>query len=188
LCTVPLKVIHIIPRYFGKRSKFSVELYFWRRSCRFIGETFLRILYRCIASKNRILNRLYRFIARKICLYRQEYRFIAQNLTNFIASSVQENFCLVFSIASSVTKILANKIVSLYSIFFSKIVYLYRFKRYIFEYRCPTLHRTNMRLTLKNLDSVTNCFPYHTSITHTFFVLYFWGWQRESLFPSAECS
>jgi hypothetical protein len=30
-----------------------------------------------------------------------------------------------------VTKILANKIVSLYSIFFSKIVYLYRFKRYI---------------------------------------------------------
>jgi hypothetical protein len=74
-------------------------------------------------------------------LYRQEYRFIAQNLTNFIASSVQENFCLVFSIASSVTKILANKIVSLYSIFFSKIVYLYRFKRYIFEYRCPTLER-----------------------------------------------
>jgi hypothetical protein len=139
LCTVPLKVIHIIPRYFGKRSKFSVELYFWRRSCCFIGETFLRILYRCIASKNRILNRLYRFIATKICLYRQEYRFIAQNLTNFIASSVQENFCLVFSIASSVTKILANKIVSLYSIFFSKIVYLYRFKQYIFEYRCPPL-------------------------------------------------
>ncbi len=52
---------------------------------------------------------------------------------------MQENFCLVFSIASSVTKILANKIVSLYSIFFSKIVYPYRFKRYIFEYRCPTL-------------------------------------------------
>ncbi len=70
---------------------------------------------------------MYRFIARKICLYRQEYRFIAQNLTNFIASSVQENFCLVFSFASTVTKILANKIVSLYSIFFSKIVYLYRF-------------------------------------------------------------
>ncbi len=36
-------------------------------------------------------------------------------------------------------KILANKIVSLYSIFFSKIVYLYRFNRYIFEYRCPPL-------------------------------------------------
>ncbi len=36
---------------------------------------------------------------------------------------------MVFSIASSVTKILANKIVSLYSIFFSKIVYLYGFKR-----------------------------------------------------------
>jgi len=60
-------------------------------------------------------------------------------LTNFIASSVQENFYLVFSIASSVTKIFANKIVSLYSIFFSKIVYLYRFKWYIFEYRCPPL-------------------------------------------------
>jgi hypothetical protein len=103
---------------------------------------YLRILYRCIASKNRFLNRLCRFIARKICLYRQKCRFIAQNLTNFIASSVQENCCLVFPIASSVTKILANKIVSLYSIFFSKIVYLYRFKRYIFEYRCPTLLMT----------------------------------------------
>jgi hypothetical protein len=39
---------------------------------------------------------------------------------DFIAASVQENFCLVFSIASSVTKILANKIVSLYSIFSQK--------------------------------------------------------------------
>jgi hypothetical protein len=38
-----------------------------------------------------------------------------------------------------VTKILAKKIVSLYLIFFSKIMYLYRFKRYIFEYRCPPL-------------------------------------------------
>ncbi len=100
---------------------------------------YLRILYRCIASKYRFLNRLYRFIARKICLYRQKCRFIAQHLTNFIASSVHENCCLVFSIASSVTKILANIIVSLYSIFFSKIVYLYRFKRYIFENRCPPL-------------------------------------------------
>jgi hypothetical protein len=34
---------------------------------------------------------------------------------------------------------LANKIVSHYSIFFSKIVYLYRFNRYIFLYRCPPL-------------------------------------------------
>ncbi len=72
-------------------------------------------------------------------MYRQKCRFIAQHLTNFIASSVQENCCLVFSIASSVTKILANIIVSLYSVFFSKIVYLYRFKRYIFENRCPPL-------------------------------------------------
>ncbi len=37
---------------------------------------------------------------------------------------------------------MVKKIVSLYPIFFSKIVYLYRFKRYIFEYRCPTLGYT----------------------------------------------
>ncbi len=54
-----------------------------------------------------------------------------------IASSVQENFLSVFSIASSVKKTLPYKIVSLYSIFFSKIVC--RFNRYIFEYRCPSL-------------------------------------------------
>jgi hypothetical protein len=54
-----------------------------------------------------------------------------------IASSVQENFFSVFSIASSVKKTLPFKIVSLYSIFFSKIVYQYRL--YIFEYRCPSL-------------------------------------------------
>jgi hypothetical protein len=48
-------------------------------------------------------------------------------------------FFLFFSITTSVKKILANKIVSLYSIFFSKIVYLYRFNQYIFEYRCPPL-------------------------------------------------
>jgi hypothetical protein len=65
---------------------------------------------------------------------------------------VQENFYLVFSIASSVTKILANKIVSLYSIFFSKIVYLYRFKRYIFEYRCPPLVPSHHRF-FKNSSS-----------------------------------
>jgi hypothetical protein len=69
----------------------------------------------------------------------------SQIWSDLIASSVQENFCLVFSIASSVTKILANKIVSLYSIFFSKIWYLYRFKRYIFEYRCPPLGRKAVR-------------------------------------------
>jgi hypothetical protein len=56
-----------------------------------------------------------------------------------IASSVQENFFSVFSIASSAKKTFPFKIVSLYSIFFSKIVYQYRFNRYIFEYRCPSL-------------------------------------------------
>ena len=84
-----------------------------------------KIMYRCIASKNRFLNRLYRFIAR--------------NLATCIASSPGKSYYLEICIASSVTKILAQKIVSLYSIFFSKIVYLYRFKRYIFEYRCPPL-------------------------------------------------
>ncbi len=44
---------------------------------------------------------------------------------DFIGSSVQENFCSVFSIVSLVKKILPNKIVSLYSIFFSRIVYRY---------------------------------------------------------------
>ncbi len=123
----------------------DISLYL-QRLCRFIGETFGDIegtfgyCGYCIAAslqKTGFLTN--RFIARKICLLRQKCCFITQNWSNFIASSVQENLCLVFSIASSVTKILANKIVSLYSIFFSKIVYLYRFKRYIFEYRCPPL-------------------------------------------------
>jgi hypothetical protein len=48
-------------------------------------------------------------------------------------------FFPVFSIASSMKKMLPNKIVSLYSIFFSKIVYQYRFNRYISEYRCPPM-------------------------------------------------
>jgi hypothetical protein len=52
---------------------------------------------------------------------------------------MQENFLSVFSIASSVKKTLPYKIVSLYSIFFSKIVCQYRFNWYIFEYRCPSL-------------------------------------------------
>jgi hypothetical protein len=70
------------------------------------------------------------------------YRFIgAGKLFSVfsIASSVQENLLSVFSIASSVKKTLPYKIVSLYSIFFSKIVRQYRFNRYIFEYRCPSL-------------------------------------------------
>ncbi len=50
---------------------------------------------------------------------------------------MRENF---LSVASSVKKIFPNKIVSLYSIFFSKIVYQYRFNRYIFEYRCPPMY------------------------------------------------
>ncbi len=70
------------------------------------------------------------------------YRFIgAGKLFSVfsIASSVQEKFFLAFSIASLVKKNFLNKIVLLYSIFFSKIVFRYRFNRYIFEYRCPSL-------------------------------------------------
>ncbi len=84
-----------------------------------------KILYRCIASKNRFLNRLYRFIARKLD---QLYRFIAGKI---ILSRILYRFIG--------DKNFGQKIVSLYSIIFSKIVYLYRFKRYIFEYRCPPL-------------------------------------------------
>ncbi len=130
--------------YLGK-YRFKKK-HFRRRSCRFIGETFgdtegtFGYCGYCIAaSLQKTGFWTNRFIARKICLFRQKCRFIAQNWTNFIASSVQEKFCFIFSIASSVTKILANKIVSLYLILFKKIVYLYRFKRYIFEYHCPPL-------------------------------------------------
>jgi hypothetical protein len=55
---------------------------------------------------------------------------------------------------------LANKIVSLYSIFFSKIVYLYRFKRYIFEYRCPLLSRSLLGVGAEGIT--------HPPFTHTF--------------------
>ncbi len=83
-------------------------------------DTFLRMDCVCVASSVKLLylEILYRFIgAGKI-------------------------FFSVFSIASSVTKILANKFVSLYSIFFLKIVHWYRFNRYIFEYRCPPMGMT----------------------------------------------
>jgi hypothetical protein len=63
------------------------------------------------------LDHLYRFIVGKIILSRNWYRFIGD-----------KNFCQKNCIALTD--------------FFSKIVYLYRFKRYIFEYRCPSLPRT----------------------------------------------
>jgi hypothetical protein len=52
LCTVPLKVIHIIPRYFGKISKFSVELYFWPQlldSQMFFSFVYNKAIYRMAA-------------------------------------------------------------------------------------------------------------------------------------------
>ncbi len=80
------------------------------------------------------LDQLYRFIAGKIILSRNLCRFIKGY--RIIGA---KNFFLVSSIVSTVTKILANNIVSIYMFFFSKILYLYRFKRYIFEYRYPPL-------------------------------------------------
>jgi hypothetical protein len=80
---------------------------------------------------------LYRFIAGKILLSRNLYRFIGD-----------KNF--------------GQKIVSLYSIFFSKILYLYRFKRYIFEYRCPPLllYRSYIEALVNISD---NCYPAWTA-------------------------
>ncbi len=59
------------------------------------------------------------------------------------------------------TKILAKKIVSLYAIFFLKIVYLYRFKRYIFEYRCPPLTICNI-----NWGQEKECFMIYANCLH----------------------
>ncbi len=91
------------------------------------------------------LDQLYRFIAGKNILSRNLCHFI-KGIHKFgpmlSLHRCRKIFVWFFSIGSLVTKILANKIVSLYSIFFSKIVYLYRFKRYIFEYRCPPLVST----------------------------------------------
>jgi hypothetical protein len=94
-------------------------------------------LYRFIAGKKILSRNLCRFIKGIhklepiLSLHRCRktffgflYCFIGEKnfgQQNFIASSMQENLFLVFSIASSVEKISANKIVSLYSIFFLKI-------------------------------------------------------------------
>ncbi len=111
------------PTFFLSGPNFSAELA--GKSCRFIDtifriaviDTFSRMDGNCIASSVKLLylGILYRF-------FRCRKKFLG-----------------VFSIASSVKKILANKIVALYLIFFSKIVNLYCFNRYIFEYRCPPL-------------------------------------------------
>jgi hypothetical protein len=107
------------------------------------------------------LDQLYRFIAGKNILFRNLCRFIKgiHKLGPILSlHRCRKIFVWIFSIVSSVTKILANKIESLYSIFFSKIVYLYRFKRYIFEYRCPPLLGSpSSYMTLQLLHSE---FPY----------------------------
>jgi hypothetical protein len=75
-----------------------------------------------------------------------------------------------------VTKILAKKIVSLYTIFFSKIAYLYRFKRYIFEYRCPSLPIRDI-LTIGFSCSATNI---HLPLTLTD------AWQDSRIFAQVS--
>jgi hypothetical protein len=69
-----------------------------------------------------------------------------------IASSVQENFFFSFFYCFIGDKILPNKIVSLYSIFFSKIVYWYHFNQYILEYPCPPLLIRALSRPLKSLS------------------------------------
>ncbi len=98
------------PDFFSQRPQFFRRMA--GKSCRFINtifriaviDTFSRMDGNCIASSVKFL---YLGIL---------YRFIGAG-----------KFILFFSIASSVKKILANKIVLLYSIFFSKTVYLYHF-------------------------------------------------------------
>ncbi len=114
------------------------RFFLWLHRCRKTFLVFLS-LHRCRKTFFRFF---YRFIGPGKLFFVFFYRFIgAGKLFSVfsIASSVQENFLSVFSIASSVKKILPNKIVSLYSIFFSKIVFRYRFNRYIVEYCCPSL-------------------------------------------------
>jgi hypothetical protein len=108
----------------------SKEFKNWSRFYRFIdaGKLFFGFFYRFIGAGK--LSSVFS-IASSV----QENFFSVFS----IASSVQENFFSVFSIASSVKKTLPYKIGSLYSIFFSKIVWQYRFNRYSFEYRCPSL-------------------------------------------------
>jgi hypothetical protein len=101
------------------------------RFYRFIGagKSFLCFFYRFISAGKLFLGFFYRFIGAGKLVLSFFYRFIRAG-----------KLFLVFSIASLEKKILPNKIVSLYLIFFSKIVYRYCFNRYIFEYRCPPLY------------------------------------------------
>jgi hypothetical protein len=128
-------------------------------------------------QENFFLVFFYRFISEGKLFFGFFYRFIgAGKLFSFfsIASSVQENFLSVFSIASSVKKILPNKIVMLYSIFFSKIVFWYRFNRYIFEYRCPSLTTCPLwSIELSRLSMLArNVFP--TGLVTTVLPLAWW--------------
>jgi hypothetical protein len=90
---------------------------------------FLCFFYRFISAGKLFLGFFYRVIGAGKLVFGFFYRFIGAG-----------KLYLVFSIASSEKKILPNKIVSLYLIFISKIVYRYCFNRYIFEYRCPPLY------------------------------------------------
>jgi hypothetical protein len=98
------------------RKSVSKEFQNWSRFYRFIGagKLFFGFLYRFIGAGKLFFGFFYRFIGAGKLFFGFFYRFIGE-----------KNF--------------AFKIVSLYSIFFSKIVYQYRFNRYLFENRCPSL-------------------------------------------------
>ncbi len=86
---------------------------------------FFGFFYRFIGAGKLFFGFFYRFIgAGKLFSVFSIASLVQENFFSVfsIASSVQENFLSVFSIASSMKKTLPYKIVSLYLIFFSKIV------------------------------------------------------------------
>ncbi len=97
-------------RFIGAGKLFSGFFY------RFIGagKLFSGFFYSFIGAGKLFFGFFYRFIGAGKLFFGFFYRFIGK-------------------------KTLPYKIVSLYSIFFLKIVCQYRFNRYIFEYRCPSL-------------------------------------------------
>jgi hypothetical protein len=100
------------------------------RFYRFIGagKSFLCFFCRFISAGKLFLGFFYRFIGAGKLVFGFFYRFIGAGKLGVFYGFISEK------------EILPNKIVSLYLIFFSIIVYRYRFNRYIFEYRCPPLY------------------------------------------------
>ncbi len=112
--------------------------------CRKTFFLFFLLLHRC---RKLFFGFFYRFVGEEKLVFCFFYRFIGVGelffgfFYRFICAG---KLILVLSIPSSVKKTFPFKVVSLYSIFFSKIVYQYRFNRYVFEYRCPSLVPVNI--------------------------------------------